>query len=222
VLGLLSCLVVPQGLDAQAPAPVPAPLEARVADAIGRMWQVPVGSLHLEWGHIGSQHPLSPGAEFRLLGHGEDGQFVIAFAQPGGQTIAARLRAGVVDSVLVAARPLLAGTKIGLGDVTLASRLQWGAPQSGDSAMPGPGWVVKRALAVGALIAAPSVVPPPVIEAGAPVKVQWESGAVSVAVAGTAINSAAMGESVQVRTSGRNGLVRAVVTGPGTARMEQR
>lgn len=220
MLGLLSCLAVPQALAAQ--APVPAALEARVADAIGRMWQVPVGSLHLEWGHIGSQHPVSPGAEFRLLGHGEDGQFVIAFAQPGGQTIAARLRAGVIDSVLVAARPLQSGAKVSLGDVTMSSRLHWGAPPSGDAPVPGPGWLVKRSLAVGALIAPPAVVPPPVIEAGAPVKVQWESGAVSVAVAGTAVNSAAMGDLVQVRTSGRNGLVRAVVTGPGTARMEQR
>ncbi len=220
MLGLLSCLAVPQALAAQ--APVPAALEARVADAIGRMWQVPVGSLHLEWGHIGSQHPVSPGAEFRLLGHGEDGQFVIAFAQPGGQTIAARLRAGVIDSVLVAARPLQSGAKVSLGDVTMSSRLHWGAPAGGNAPVPGPGWLVKRSLAVGALIAPPAVVPPPVIEAGAPVKVQWESGAVSVAVAGTAVNSAAMGDLVQVRTSGRNGLVRAVVTGPGTARMEQR
>lgn len=221
MLGLLSCLVAPAGLPAQAPAPVPAALEARVADAIGRMWQVPVGSLHLEWGHISSQHPIAAESEFRLLGHGDDGQFVVAFALPAGQAIAARLRAGVIDSVLVASRPLAAGARISLGDLTMSSRMQWGAPRSSDEPVPGPGWLVKRALAAGGVIAPPAVVPPPVIEAGSPVKVQWQSGAVSVAVAGVAVNSAALGQSVQVRTAGRAGLVRAVVTGPGTARMEQ-
>jgi flagella basal body P-ring formation protein FlgA len=221
MLGLFTCLAGPMDLPAQAPSPVPAALEGRVGDAIARLWQVPAGSLQLEWGHLSSQHPLSEDAGFRLLGQGDDGQFVVAFALAGGQTLAIRLRAGVTDSVLVAARPLSAGVRIGLADLAMSTRLHWGAPRRSEDPLPGPGWLVKRPLAVGGLIAPPAVVPPPLVEAGAPIKVQWESGAVSVAVAGVAVNAAALGQPIQVRTSGRSGLVHAIVTGPGTARMER-
>lgn len=200
---------------------VPAAVEVRVAETIARAWQVPSATIQLEWGHVPSAYPIDAAATFRLLGQGADGNFVIAFELPGGHQSAVKVRAGVLDSVLIATRPLPTGTRLGLRDVTLSTRLHWGPPQVADE-QPGPGWIVKHSLAMGALIAAPAVAPPPMIAAGEPVKLQWESGPVTVAVTGVAVNEAGMGQLVQVRTTGRAGLVRGIVTGPGTARMERR
>jgi flagella basal body P-ring formation protein FlgA len=208
--------------DLAAQTAVPAPLEARVSETIARAWQVPQASIHLEWGHVPSAYPLSAEAPFRLLGQGTDGEFVLAFDLAGGRQSAVKVRAGVIDSVLIASRPLPAGTRLALTDLTMSSRLQWGPPRRTEGPQPGPGWIVKHSLAMGAALLPPAVNPPPLVEAGAPIKLQWESGAVSVAVAGVAVNEAGLGQLVQVRTTGRAGLVRGIVTGPGTARMEQR
>jgi len=201
---------------------VPAPLEARVSETIARAWQVPQSSIRLEWGHVPSTYPLSAEAPFRLLGQGINGEFVLAFDLAGGRQSAVKIRAGVLDSVLIASRPLQAGTRLALADITMTSRLHWGPPRRDDEPPPGPGWIVKHSLAMGATLESPAVDPPPMVEAGAPIKLQWESGAVSVAVSGVAVNQAGLGQLVQVRTTGRAGLVRGIVTGPGTARMEQR
>jgi flagella basal body P-ring formation protein FlgA len=58
-----------------------------------------------------------------------------------------------------------------------------------------------------------------VVSAGKPVRVLWNEGNVSVAVEGVALNDAAVGQSVRVRTSGRIGVVAGTATAPGVARM---
>jgi flagella basal body P-ring formation protein FlgA len=79
--------------------------------------------------------------------------------------------------------------------------------------------VVRRTLGPGTPLDAAHVAPPPLIETGQPVRILWHQGAVSIALEGTAMNDAAMGESVRVRTGGRTGVLRGLVTASGEARM---
>ena len=78
---------------------------------------------------------------------------------------------------------------------------------------------MRRTLSPGTPLDAAHVTPPPLVEIGQPVRIHWHEGAVSIALEGTALNDAAMGESVRVRTGGRTGVVRGLVTASGEARM---
>jgi flagella basal body P-ring formation protein FlgA len=211
-------------LSAQTPAPaspVSEGLSRRVAEAVARMWDVEAAGIRLEWGRLPAGIVLGDDAAFRFQGHGDGGWFVVLFTTPRSDIVAARVRAGIADSVPVAARPLGAGTRLSEADVAFHPAMRWGAPLEAVGRYPRLGWVARRSIAVGEALEPPLVSPPPMVEAGRPIRVTWSGGAVTVAIEGVALNAAGLGESVRVRTLSRTGMVRGTVTGPGEARMEQ-
>lgn len=196
---------------------VPPRLAARVAQAVARAWGTDTTGLVLSWGS-GSLATVDDSAAFRLLGHGEDGWFVVSVEPAGKPARAIRLRAGRTIPRAVAARVLRPGTRLAEDDIRLEPTLRWGPPPA-DSATPAAGWLVRRMTSPGEALDRLRVEPPPVVATGQTVRVLWNRGNVTVALEGTALNDAAMGGSVRVRTGQRAGVVTGTVTAPGLARM---
>ncbi len=222
LLSALASLVMPVRSEAQArlsvsTGEVPPRLAARVARAIGREWGVDTAGLVLSWG-TGSLNQVPDSSAFRLIG-GEAGWFSLLVEPASGQSAWIRLRAGRTVAQVVATRALPAGAVLGPEDMRVEPRLSWGAPARDSVNATAPGWVVKRPVAGGDVLEGWRVAPPPVVSAGKPVRVLWNEGNVSVALEGVALNDAAVGQSVRVRTSGRIGVVAGTATAPGVARM---
>ncbi len=177
---------------------------------------MPERAVRLEWGRLPGTLP-GGAPPFRVTGRGVGGWLVVVFEPPGADAVAVRLRAGVEDSVPVAARPLAAGTRLVPADVRREPRVCWGPPAPPSSSLPGPGWEVRRALAAGDALARPAVAPPLLVEAGAPVRLLWTDGAVQVSVVGTALNRARQGELVRARVEGRPDRLVGTATATGTA-----
>ncbi len=226
MLSLLSVLsTLTGGLRGQAPPRLVADsgrvsprLAARVAEQVGRTWGVDSAGLILSWGS-GSLAGVSDTAPFRLLGRGEGGWFAVTIELPGRPPLAMRLRAGIAGSRLVAVRALRVGMRLTEGDIRQEPHLAWGPPPAA-TGVPAAGWVVRRILSPGDPLDLSRVAPPPVIESGQPMRLIWNEGSVSIALEGTAVNDAAMGELVRVRTQGRTGVLLGTVTAPGEARMQ--
>ncbi len=193
-------------------------LAARVAAQVARTWGVDATGLVMSWG-TGSLAGVPDTAEFHLLGRGDGGWFAVTFETENRQQVAVRLRAGIAGRRLVAARALRVGMRLVEGDIREEPYLQWGPPIQ-ESFAPAPGWVVRRILTPGDPLDGSRVAPPPLVEAGQPVRLLWNEGNVSIALEGVALHAAAMGETVRIRTSGRNGVVLATVTALGEARMQ--
>jgi flagella basal body P-ring formation protein FlgA len=193
-------------------------LASRVAAQIARTWGTDTAGLVMSWG-TGSLAGVPDTTEFHLLGRGEGGWFAVTFDAAGRQPVAIRLRAGIAGQRLVAARALRVGMRLVEGDIREEPFLQWGPPMP-ESSTPGPGWVVRRILTPGDPLDLSRVAPPPLVEAGQPVRLIWNEGSVSIALEGIALHAAAMGETVRVRTGGRSGVLLGTVTALGEARMQ--
>jgi flagella basal body P-ring formation protein FlgA len=189
-----------------------------VAGAVARQWSADSAAIQLEWGVIPTAAALSDSTPFSLSGKGGDGWLVALFAPVKKSPVAVRVRAGVLDSVAVAARPLASGTTLASGDFSREIRLRWGVPVA--EAGPADGWVLRRSLAVGQELTPNTVMPPQVVRSGDEVRVEWQRGTVTVALEGVALASGALGETVSVRLAQRGGQRRGRVTGPGTVRLE--
>jgi flagella basal body P-ring formation protein FlgA len=198
---------------------LPASLAERVARTIGERWHVPAPELRLEWGAIPAQG-VRDSAAFRLAGSGADGRFVVVLAPESGPPCAIRVRAGVLDTIAVAAHAIASGTRLVAEDVVREPRLAWGPPGA-DAACPGAGWEARRAIGAGEPLRWPSVARPPVIASGDPVLLRWSRGDVSVTLAGVALQSAGVGERLRARIEGRSVRVEAIATGPGTASLTE-
>lgn len=192
-------------------------LAERIAGRIAEHWQVAPEVVCLKWGRGAEAIPPVAETEFRVIGRGTDGSFAVLFNRPGGEALAVRVRAGVRDTVMVAAHPVDAGCLIGEADLRPEVQLSWGVPRADRFGLPGPGWEVRRRLEVGEVAVWPAVLPPPLVTAGEPVRMEWTSGAVLISVTGTALNSARGGEMVQARVSGRRGRLNGIATAAGTA-----
>lgn len=222
-LSALAALVSPARAHAQArlsagTGEVPARLNARVARTIAREWDVDTGSVVLSWG-AGSLGSIPDTAAFRLMG-GDGGWFSVQMEPAKGAIAWLRLRAGVTVDQAIATRALPAGVVLGAGDIRVEPRLRWGPPPLAPAPQAEPGWVIRRPVAGGDVLEGWRVAPPPVVSAGKPVLVRWNTGNVSVALEGVALNDAAVGQSVRVRTSGRIGVVAGTATAPGEARID--
>lgn len=200
-----------------AAAPVSRALEARVAERIADAWKVPVHCLRVQWGRSSSGESPSADAAFKVMGRGEGGWYVVVFDPADAHATAVRVRAGVEQPVMVAARPLRAGTRIAAGDLVEEVRVHWGAPAQDSTLTPMPGWEIRRPIATGEVVMAPAVLPPPLVVAGEPVELQWLSGGVQVSVVGIALNSASQGETVRARIEERPARLTGTVTAPGRA-----
>jgi len=216
-VALAATAAAAQQPPADAPA-VPAGITTRVAALFAERWSVPAGAVVVQWGVPPGGITFAADVPFRLLGGDDDGWFAAVLEPPRRPPRAIRLRAGVAESVTVAARPLARGSRLREGDLALAARVRWGAPE-GAQPRPTEGWLVRRAVAAGTTLEAPIVTPPPVVAAGAQVSVEWVSGDISVRFEGTALHDAALGEHVLVRPAGRAGAVRGTVTGPAAVRL---
>jgi flagella basal body P-ring formation protein FlgA len=209
-------------VDAQpGPPQVAQELAARVADRIAEQWQVAPEAIHVNWGRGAEAIPPVERPVFRILGRGSDGSFAVVFDRAEGGPVAVRVRAGVRDTVMVAARPIDSGSLIGEADLRAEVRLSWGAPRAKRSGRPGPGWEVRRRLETGEVADWPAVLPPPLVRAGEPVRLEWTRGAVTIALTGLALNSARGGETVQARLAGRRGRLTGVATAAGMATLSK-
>jgi flagella basal body P-ring formation protein FlgA len=215
VASFASLLVLLQ-LVGPAPAALPDSVVASVSTWLAREWGVSERAVRLEWGRLPN---ALPGGDlpFRITGRGVAGWLVVVFDPSGRDAVAVRLRAGVEDTVLVAARPLAAGTRLDPADLRPESRVCWGPPASPSESRPGPGWEVRRALAAGEVLARPAVAPPMFVVAGEPVRFVWAGGAVQVSLVGIALNRARQGELVRARVEGRSDRLVGTATAMGTA-----
>jgi len=205
---------------AAAPAAVvPEPVAARVVAQLASQWGVPEADLHLVWGRLQGALPATAELPFRVAGRGADGWLVVVFDPASRTPGAVRVRAGVDDTVLVAARPLAAGTRLGPGDTRREPRLRWGPPATRSGPEPETGWEVRRAVAAGEVLSRPAVVPPALVAAGAPVRFVWAGGPVQVSVTGIALNTARQGEIVRARVEGRPDRLVGTVIAAGMAEL---
>ncbi len=216
-LALAVALAAPLGAQAPA-APLPPVLVARVGADVARTWGVDPDSLVLAWSGF-TRPVIADSAGLRLLGRGEGGWFALVVEVPGSPSVALRFRAGRIVGQWVATRPLRPGSRLGADDLRPASDTVWAPPSVRPSATPAPGWVVRRMLAAGDPLDAARVGPPPAVAQGGTVRVLWQEGTIAVALEGVALNDAAVGEAVRVRTDRRSGIIRGTVTAPGEARM---
>jgi flagella basal body P-ring formation protein FlgA len=203
---------------AAAVAIVPPRLAASVASAIAAQWAADTSAIRLEWGVIPSAAELSDSTPFRLTGKGGDGWFVALFQPRNKSAVAVRVRAGVSDTIALAARPLPAGSALAAGDVRFATGVRWGTPIA--DFLPADGWVTRRALAAGDELTPATVMAPQLVKSGDAVRVEWQRGAVTVALDGIALASGALGETVSVRLAQRGGQRRGKVTASGSVRLE--
>lgn len=195
---------------------VPDGFTARVAAAVAHDWGVPASGLVLSWGR-GPLAQITDTSSFKLLGLGDGGWLAVVLDPDGPRPAALRLRVGFTEDQVVAARPIRAGTVLADADFRIEPHVHWGPPDTAQHTVPSAGWVAKRGIAAGAVLEPGRVAPPPVIKAGAPVRVTYLGGNVSVALEGVALNDGATGEIVRVRTPRKTGVVSARVTAPGEA-----
>lgn len=191
-------------------AVLPPLLVQRIAGAVAERWAVPADRVRLEFSLLERGAMLPAQSPFRLLGRGEDGWFAIVFEPQGQAPLAAKLRAGLEDSVAVAVRPLPAGTELAAADMRYVLKTAWRGPLRAAAPLARPGDRVRRAIARDEVLAAPAVTPAPLVAAGASVQLEWRRGDVTIELQGTAVNAAAAGEPVQVRVAGRTGQLRGV------------
>lgn len=195
---------------------VPDSFTARVAAAVAHDWGVPASRLVLSWGR-GPLSQIRGHSGFKLLGLGDGGWLAVVLDPESERPAALRLRVGFTEDQIVAARPIRAGTILADADFRVEPHVHWGPPDTAQHTVPVAGWVAKRGIAEGTVLEASRVAPPPVIKAGAPVRVTYRHSNVSVALDGVALNDGATGEVVRVRTPRKTGVVSATVTAPGEA-----
>lgn len=198
-------------------SPVNRALEARVGERIADAWKVPVEALRMQWGRSSSGTSPGDDAPFKVMGRGEGGWFVVVFDPADSNATAIRVRAGVEQPVMVAARPLRSATRLASGDMREEVRVHWGAPSPERALTPMPGWEIRREISTGEVVTVPAVVAPPLVVAGEPVQLEWQSGGVHVSVTGIALNSASRGEMVRARLEERPARLTGTVTAPGRA-----
>lgn len=200
----------------EADSAAPADLSQRVSETIADEWGAPPSSVEIEWGHVPQAVSTASEIPFRLTGAGVGGWFSVVVELSRGDRLALRVRAGVRDTVWVAARPLGMGTRLDAGDLIPEVRLHWGPPRP-HAVPPAEGWEVRRPLSKGDEVAWPAVTAPAMVSAGDEIRVEWSRGDVRVVVTGVALNSAARGGVVRIRVPERSGSLQGVVVAPGRA-----
>lgn len=101
--------------------------------------------------------------------------------------------------VPVATRTLPRGTVLTDTDMTLESRRTMGRHTSATESRPEPGWITRRVIRAGEVLASPAVTPAPTIASGAAVKYVVTRGGLELAVPAVALTSASDGQTITVR-----------------------
>ncbi len=197
LLAAAYCLLAPSSAMA-APA-----IAVTVAAQVAAVWSVPVSDIVIDFGRAAAQVEAFPASTAcRVAGKGTDGYFVCFLPSAQGREEAIRIRAGVRVAVPTLARALAEGAVLTTSDLTLDSRLRWGPPLAGQ-VTPQPGWVLRRAVAVGDPVRAGDAVPPAVVQQGQSVRLLWARGAIHLEWTGVALHAACAGERVRARVEGR-------------------
>jgi flagella basal body P-ring formation protein FlgA len=123
-------------------------------------------------------------------------------------------------TVSVAARALARGDTLQASDIaTIDTTVVWRwttiAP---DTTRALPGWVTRRHIALGEVLRAPAVMPPPVITMGTRVTAIWQDGPLRVVITGIATNTASIGAPVGIRIDPTRRLD-GIAAGPNTVRL---
>lgn len=213
--GLLPLALLVGALTAGTSATAPPDVERGVAAAIADAWGVEAPALQLEWGRLPADARWIESTSCRLLGNGADGWYAAVLETPGVAPTSFRVRAGLLDTVWVAARSIPSGSRLTDGDMRGELLPVWGPPQGDPDARPREGWETRRSVAAGEPLRWPAVAPPTWIVAGAAVEIAWNRGSVRIALSGLALNSAREGESVRVRVPGRPDPLRGVAIAEG-------
>ncbi len=179
-------------LNAFAPAAA-----AAQASSIAARWHVPVERVRLEW--LGDTIAPPADALMRVDGSGTSSEWTVVIASPNGTTVTRRVRAGVEERVAVAAHALARDTVLVAQDIAWSSVVRWGPPREPKTAAPSAGWVTRRIIAAGELLAAPAVAPATAVKAGDDVSVVVRRGALELRLHGVAQGSAMAGQKVTVR-----------------------
>lgn len=192
-----------------------AALAARARAMVAAAWQLDSAVVRVE---LPAAAPAdADAAPLRLSGTGTDGWFALVVGR-GAQAGALRIRAAHAEQVPVAARALPSGATLADADIRREERLRYGPPRPAHERVRA-GWITRRPFAEGVPLVAPGVAPPAAVAAGAPVAVEWTSGAVRVSLAGTALGAAGLGQPVRVQLTGRPGLRQGIVVAPGLVRL---
>ncbi len=202
--------------DSSAWAP-PEALSGRIRDEIGRRWSVAAERLRLRWGPVRTRWRDAELTDFRLLGSGRDGSWVVSFLDAEKRRLfSVRLTAAVRRRHPVAARPLERGDTLRAADVRREEVVTPGRPPRRDSVR--AGWVARRRVEAGEVLIRPAVSPPAAVQSGARVEVLLVTGSLELSVPGRAAGTAERGESVSVRLeTGRR--LRGVAVSPGVVRL---
>ena len=172
---------------------------ARLAQALAAQWAIPAERLHVTWSPADGVSAPAAGTPLHLAGRGRDGWVVAVFADAHGTPLAVRARVAVDESTEVATHELAPGLALTGGDLRRELRARWGPSLPGASPVPAPGWVTRRAIAAGDVVAWPAATPPVAVRDGESVEVRWERGGVRVSTRATALQAAAEGARVRVR-----------------------
>lgn len=128
-----------------------------------------------------------------------------------GLGVGTRLRAQDTAIVYVATRTLPRGTTLSARDFAPARH---GTRRPATVALrPEPGWITRRVIRAGEVLATPAVTPPPTVAAGAAVSYIIWRGRIELALAGVAMTSGARGDTILVRLDTHR-RVTGVVAGP--------
>lgn len=119
----------------------------------------------------------------------------------------------------VAARDLMRGTVLSSSDI------KWADTTLSDGSLPDaakvvPGWVARRVIRAGEVLAEPGVSQPDLVNAGDDVDVVYNGPGVSIRTHGTAAGHGKKGDDIFVRLDNRRRL-HGIVTGPNTVTVTQ-
>lgn|SRR5690606_24247951 len=203
----LACAVAVLGGLVAVPAPVAMAADAmaastlgeRAAQAFSRRWDVAAADIRLEWpGDTDASARLSANDSLAIRGDGADGRFVLEISTGDAGLRRMWVRAGVADDGWRAVMDLPRGVAIDSSHVQLARSVAWGGP--GHTTLNDViGWVARRPIAAGEVLAPPAIAPPAAVTAGEDVRVVVRTGAIELAVRGRALGTAAAGERIGVR-----------------------
>lgn len=122
-----------------------------------------------------------------LIGTGPAGLLAGTRAQAQQDTVA----------VYVAARSLPRGATLTARDIAPVPRTT--RRPSVQATRPEPGWITRRVIHAGEVLASPAVIPPPTIPAGSNVRFVVTRGGIELAVPAVALTAASAGEPISVR-----------------------
>jgi flagellar basal body P-ring formation protein FlgA len=199
---------------------IPRRFVQRVALDIARQWGDDTAALQLTWGRVPGTATFPTQTDVRLVGRGDGGWFVAVFDPGAGGLFAVRLRAGARDSTLIASRTVEPGRVLSADDVRTVPHTRWGPPLQASGFHVGAGWVTRHMLMAGAEVTESSVVPPPLVHAGDPIRLEWRRGTVLITLDGTALDAGGAGQTVRVRVGQNRGAKNGTVLATGIVRLD--